>query len=381
MHRVAEFGIAAHWKYKGGQAVGAVEAQRFAWLRQLLEWQQNVSDPQEFLGSVKETCSATRSSSSPPRADVLNFPEGASVIDFAYRIHSEVGHHCTGARVNGRLVPLRYRLRNGDTVEIVTTTNQTPSKDWLNHVQTSRTKARIRPAALPTAQPFTGGGARDPGARPGAPSARLQAPAEGGQAHRGGARAVAKGRGDADRRRRLRQDHHAQVLGKLLPAEELARRAEREEGTLRKLFRRMVGQGAGVQVSGVETCWCASASAATRCPAKRILGFITRGRGVTCTPSTARACWRAIRSAASKWCGRAAPTEPVPVNLEVVCVDEPGMLAAITKSISAPASTSPGAGAEHARQAGAEQLRDHGRNGRSVEQGDPRRCRGKAFAA
>ena len=79
-----------------------------------------------------------------PKGDVLNFPEGSSVIDFAYRIHSEVGHHCAGARVNGRLVPLRYRLRNGDTVEIVTTASQTPSKDWLNTVKTSRAKARIR---------------------------------------------------------------------------------------------------------------------------------------------------------------------------------------------------------------------------------------------
>ena len=145
MHRVAEFGIAAHWKYKeGGQSAGAVEAQRFAWLRQLLEWQQNVSDPQEFLGSVKEDLFSDEVFVFTPKGDVLNFPEGASVIDFAYRIHSEVGHHCAGARVNGRLVPLRYRLRNGDTVEIVTTASQTPSKDWLNNVKTSRAKARIR---------------------------------------------------------------------------------------------------------------------------------------------------------------------------------------------------------------------------------------------
>ena len=87
-----------------------------------------------------------------PKGDVLNFPEGATVIDFAYRIHSEVGQHCAGARVNGRLVPLRYRLRNGDTVEIVTTASQTPSKDWLNHRQDQpRQGAHPRLAALPAA--------------------------------------------------------------------------------------------------------------------------------------------------------------------------------------------------------------------------------------
>jgi GTP pyrophosphokinase len=144
MHRVAEFGIAAHWKYKGDEGVGNTDAQRFAWLRQLLEWQQNLSDPHEFLGSIKEDLFSEEVFVFTPKGDVLNFPDGSTIIDFAYRIHSEVGHHCAGARVNGRLVPLRYRLHNGDTVEIITTTSQTPSKDWLNYVKTSRTKARIR---------------------------------------------------------------------------------------------------------------------------------------------------------------------------------------------------------------------------------------------
>ena len=142
MHRVAEFGIAAHWKYKDGANVESAETNRFAWLRQLLEWQQNLSDPQEFLGLVKEDLFSEEVFVFTPKGDVLNFPEGSSVVDFAYRIHSEVGHHCAGARVNGRLVPLRYRLRNGDTVEIVTTTSQTPSKDWLGWVKTSRATAR-----------------------------------------------------------------------------------------------------------------------------------------------------------------------------------------------------------------------------------------------
>ena len=334
MHRVAEFGIAAHWKYKGGETVGAAEAQRFAWLRQLLEWQQNVSDPQEFLGSVKEDLFSDEVFVFTPKGDVLNFPEGASVIDFAYRIHSEVGHHCTGARVNGRLVPLRYRLRNGDTVEIVTTANQTPSKDWLNYVQTSRTKARIR-AWLRNQQ-------------------RSRSLAVGREIlerdlarhHLDFKRVQKEGKlGEAAHALSVKDEEAliagvgygkittAQVLAKLLPAEELARRAGREEGTLRKLYRRMVGQGAGVQVSGVEDVLVRFGKCCDPLPGERILGFITRGRGVTVHTID---CPRVLESDPQRrvevvWESGANGVRAV--NLEVVCVDEPGMLAAITKSI------------------------------------------------
>jgi GTP pyrophosphokinase len=130
MHRVAEYGIAAHWRYKRpgaepGEEPGA--EQRYAWLRQLLEWQQNLSDPQEFLRSVKGDLFSKEVFVFTPNGDLLTFPVGATVIDFAYRIHSDIGHHCTGARVNERLVPLRYALRSGDIVEIITTQGQAPS--------------------------------------------------------------------------------------------------------------------------------------------------------------------------------------------------------------------------------------------------------------
>src|SRR5574341_341205 len=145
MHRVAEEGIAAHWRYKKeGKDFQFNDIQKFAWLRQLLEWQQNVEDPQEFLHSIKEDLFADEVYVFTPKGDLLGFPDGATVIDFAYRIHSEVGHHCAGARVNGRLVPLRYRPRNGDTVEIITTASQTPSKDWLKFVHSPRAKQKIR---------------------------------------------------------------------------------------------------------------------------------------------------------------------------------------------------------------------------------------------
>src|SRR6185295_953310 len=140
MHRVAEYGVAAHWRYKAPGTADPDDGQRFAWLRQMLEWQQHMQDPQEFLRTVKEDLSADEVFAFTPKGDILNFPAGSTVIDFAYRIHSEVGHHCAGARVNGRIVPLRYALRSGDSVEIITTPTQTPSKDWLKFVKTSRAK-------------------------------------------------------------------------------------------------------------------------------------------------------------------------------------------------------------------------------------------------
>src|SRR5262245_19562385 len=144
MHRVAEYGVAAHWKYKQPGTVGTDDGQRFGWLRQMLEWQQHLQDPQEFLRSVKEDLFTEEVFVFTPKGDLLNFPVGATIIDFAYRIHSEVGQHCAGARVNGRIVPLRYQLQSGDTVEIITTPSQQPSKDWLKLAKTSRARARIR---------------------------------------------------------------------------------------------------------------------------------------------------------------------------------------------------------------------------------------------
>src|SRR5579875_2189724 len=143
MHEVAEHGIAAHWSYKEGGAE-LRDTQRFAWLRRLIEWQQNLKDPQEFLSTVKDDLFPEEVFVFTPKGDLLDFPQGATVIDFAYRIHSQVGHHLAGARVNGRMVPLRYQLKSGDTVEVITSERQTPGKDWANFVVTARAKSRIR---------------------------------------------------------------------------------------------------------------------------------------------------------------------------------------------------------------------------------------------
>ncbi|MBX3246765.1 MAG: bifunctional (p)ppGpp synthetase/guanosine-3',5'-bis(diphosphate) 3'-pyrophosphohydrolase [Myxococcales bacterium] len=145
MHRTAELGIAAHWKYKERSAgLERRDAERFAWLRQLMEWQKELEDPTEFLESVKVDLFPEDVYVFTPKGDVKTFPRDATPIDFAYSIHSEVGSHCTGARVNGVMVPLRHKLRNGDVVEILTSKNQQPSKDWLDFVVTGRARSRIR---------------------------------------------------------------------------------------------------------------------------------------------------------------------------------------------------------------------------------------------
>ncbi|HVV49657.1 MAG TPA: bifunctional (p)ppGpp synthetase/guanosine-3',5'-bis(diphosphate) 3'-pyrophosphohydrolase, partial [Polyangia bacterium] len=144
MHRIAEQGIAAHWKYKEQKTPGADDGKAFAWLRQLMEWQRDLKDPTEFIETVKIDLFQDEVFVFTPKGDVKALPKGSTPIDLAYAIHSQVGEHCSGARVNGLIVPLRYALRNGDTVEILASANQKPSKDWLKFVVTSRARTKIR---------------------------------------------------------------------------------------------------------------------------------------------------------------------------------------------------------------------------------------------
>jgi len=144
MHRIAEEGIAAHWKYKEGRKGPAADDQRIVWLRHLVEWQRDVQDPTEFMSTLKVDLYPEEVYTFTPKGKVLVLPRDATPIDFAYAIHSDVGHTCTGAKVNGRIVPLRSTLRNGDIVEIMTQSGHEPSKDWLAFVKTSRARNKIK---------------------------------------------------------------------------------------------------------------------------------------------------------------------------------------------------------------------------------------------
>ncbi len=335
MHRIAEEGIAAHWKYKGHGRVTPEDAQRFTWLRHLLEWQQSADDPQEFMHSVRDDLFSEEVFVFTPKGEVLTFPEGSTVVDFAYRIHSEVGHHCSGARVNGRLVPLRYQMRNEDTVEIITTANQTPGKDWLNFVKTSRAKQRIRNwiryqqrnRSLAVGREILD---RDLG-RYGLSLVALRkqnkmAPLLSDLSQKDEETLLASvGYGKITAH---------QVLSKLLPAEQLQK--PREDGALRRLLRTMSRQSqAGVVVGGVDDVLVRFGKCCEPLPGERILGFITRGRGVTVH---AVDCPRVLDSDPQRrvevvWeKGNAAPRA---VSVDVlVGIDEPGLLAAMSKAIS-----------------------------------------------
>src|SRR5881628_905007 len=336
MHRVAEYGVAAHWRYKQPGSAEGGDGQRFAWLRQMLEWQQQLQDPQEFLRSVKEDLFTEEVFVFTPKGDLLNFPVGATVIDFAFRIHSEVGHHCAGARVHGKIVPLRYQLQSGDTVEIVTTANQQPSKDWLKLVKTPRANGRIR--AWVKAQQSSRSVAvgreileRDL-ARHQLDLAKLRG--------EGTLRRVAEELGQKDEDTLLAAVGYGkvtaqQVLGKLLSPEELERRREKGEGRLQRLLRMVSRQTkSGVQVSGVEDMLVRFGKCCSPLPGERITGFITRGRGVTVHTLD---CPKVLESDPQRridvqW--EDGKGTPRPVRVEVTCVDQPGLLAAMSKAIS-----------------------------------------------
>jgi guanosine-3',5'-bis(diphosphate) 3'-pyrophosphohydrolase len=282
MDKVAEDGIAAHWKYKEGTTANKTEEKQFMWLRQLLEWQQNLKDPAEFLETVRMDLFPDEVYVFTPRGDVKAFPRGATPVDFAYSIHSEVGEKCIGAKINRRMVPLRYQLRNGHTVEIITSPKQHPSKDWLEFVKTPRAKTKIKQWI------------------------RNQERSE----------SLALGKNLLEKaleRERLKlpnimkneqilsiakefsfhsvEDLIAQIgFGKISPRQVLGRlkpklgiKDERPPGLVGKMvgrFKRRKGYN-GIKVKGVSDMLIRFANCCHPLPGEPVIGFITRGRGVT----------------------------------------------------------------------------------------------------
>ena len=335
MHRVAEEGIASHWRYKKGQDLQVTDMQRFAWLRQLLEWQQNLSDPQEFLHSIKEDLFPDEVYVFTPNGDVQSFPKGATVVDFAYRIHSDIGQHCSGARVNGRLVPFKYILRSGDTAEIITTQEQTPSRDWLKVVKTPRAKSRIR-AWMASQQ-------RERSVALGREILegdfnRHELDYQDLQA-RGTIDALGKELGVKNEEGLLASVGYGkvmsgQVLARLLPAEKLQGDKKQLEGGLERLFRLVGSRDRGVRVKGIEDVLVRFARCCHPLPGEEIAGIITRGRGVTVHVANCPTGLEADpeRRVEVNWSEDA--QTPRGVKIEVSCADEPGLLAAISSAIS-----------------------------------------------
>ena len=329
MHRVAEMGIAAHWRYKEGDRTDSSE-QDFAWLRQLIEWQQQLSDPNEFLETVRVDLFSDEVYVFTPRGDVKALPAGATPIDLAYAVHTEVGSHCAGAKVNGVLVPLRHRLDNGDTVEIITSPHQHPRREWLDLVVSGRARSRIRSAVKARDVEHSRKLGRD----------ILQR--ELGKHGLGYEKLRKTGRLDA----LARELRHAELDG-LLQAIAYGRRDAREvarrlagvdgEAPAPSLIERVlkIGTRPGVvRVGGNENVVVRFAKCCGPVPGDAVEGFITRGRGVTVHT---RDCSKIFHLDPE----RRVPVEWGPesgdlhrVKVRVVSEDRTGLLAAISDRIS-----------------------------------------------
>jgi GTP pyrophosphokinase len=337
MHRVAEEGIAAHWKYKKeGKDFQFNDIQRFAWLRQLLEWQQNLQDPQEFLHTIKEDLFADEVYVFTPKGDLLNFPKGATVIDFAYRIHSEVGHHCSGARINGQLVPMRYMLRSGDTVEIITMHQQTPARDWLKLAKTPRAKSHIRNWLKRQQRERSVALGRE----------ILESDLNRYKIDYAALRR--EGKIEATAKELAMKDEEAllagigygklmprQVLVKLVPADQLDGANKPSEGTLERLFRIVSRQkrDLGVRVKGVGDVLVRFARCCHPLPGEEIVGFITRGRGVTVHTASCSAVLESDPQRRVEVSWQDGSQTPRAIKIDVSCIDRPGLLAAISAAI------------------------------------------------
>jgi GTP pyrophosphokinase len=345
MHEIAEEGVAAHWAYKEkgrdgkGQEPSQKEAQQYGWLRQLVEFQRELADPREFLETVKVDLFADEVFVFTPKGDVKSLPRGATPVDFAYAVHSEVGAHTVGAKVNGKLVPLRYTMRNGDTVEILTSPHSHPSKDWLTFVKTSRAQARIRQYLRQAEHQRSVEIGKEIAERElrrfGVSLAKLQ---KGGEIDKAANVLGYRFGDDLLGAIGYGKVTHLQLLQQVLPPEKLAASqpaptapTSRITELFRNLGRRPAG---GVRIHGIEDVLVRYGKCCNPLPGDPIVGFITRGRGVTVHVNS---CEKALgidpdRRVDVAWDVKGDFRRPV--SLRVVTIDRPGLLAKISQTFS-----------------------------------------------
>ncbi len=338
MHRVAEEGIAAHWKYKEGKRGAADDDQRIAWLRQLVEWQRDMRDPGEFMSTLKVDLYPEEVYTFTPKGRVIVLPRDATPIDFAYSIHSDVGNMCTGAKVNGRIVQLKYPLRNGDVVEILTTPGHLPSKDWLAVVKTTRAKQKIkhvinnveRAKAIEIGQKYLEKEARRFSVSLGKiTQAQIDAVAGEYGCSKMEDLHAALGYGKYSAR---------QVLQKLAPdvvqpesPEPTPEVAPRPTGPAP----REGGQDLVIKVKGIDDLLVYRAKCCNPIRGEAIVGYVTRGKGVAvhsvnCT-NVQNLMYDVERKIEVEWAR--AETETFPVKIVVHSEDRPGMLNQVTTAL------------------------------------------------
>lgn len=336
MHKVAEEGIAAHWKYKEGKILNEADDKRFTWLRQLLEWQRDLKDDREFIETVKVDLFPNEVYVFTPKGEVKQFPAGATPVDFAYSIHSDVGNHCAGAKVNGKLVPLRYILKSGDIVEILTSPNQKPSKDWLKFVRTSRAKAKIRQwfkteereKSIALGKEILEKELRKY-------NLQLAKFIKSGDLSKVAGEfsfqtvddliaAIGYGKITAN-----------QVIGKIVPQEKINEKEQREEGHIKRLFKKITRSPRdAILIKGIDNLMVRYAGCCNPVPGDKVIGFITRGRGVTIHSAD---CQRALdndpnRRVDVEW--DLSKEYIYPVKIRIHSEDKKGLLAEISNSFS-----------------------------------------------
>lgn len=330
MHKVAEEGIASHWRYKEKGHIDPKADQVFGWLRQLVEWQQDLTDDRQFLDSVKMDLFPDVVYVFTPKGAVKELAKGSTPIDFAYSIHTDIGNRCAGAKVNGKMVPLRYNLQTGDTVEILTSPHQVPSKDWLKIVRTARAKAKIkhwikteeRKRSLDIGKGLLSRALQRHNL---SPTEVFKSEQMAGLLSEFGTASIddllaAVGYG------RISTE---QVINRIQPAEGL------KEGLAEKLIKKIGIRERGVKVKGIGDLLVHLSKCCNPVPGDRIIGFITRGRGLSIhtldCPNIDELDYDKDRLVEVNWETQGAMTHPVKVA--VLTVDRPGLLAAISTSI------------------------------------------------
>jgi guanosine-3',5'-bis(diphosphate) 3'-pyrophosphohydrolase len=340
MHRIAEEGVAAHWKYKDGKPVSGADDQRITWMRQLIEWSQELEEPGEFLSTLKVDLAAAEVYAFTPKGRVLELPRGATPVDFAYSVHTEIGHQCVGAKVNGQMVSLRHEIVSGDVVEILTQKGHKPSRDWISFVKSSHAKSKIRhfintqerEEATEMGRRLLENESRNfPKGLKKIPNEDLQKLASDYGLSRTDDLYAAVGFGKYSARQVL-----ARYFGE--PSKETEKSPEDAgKPTLVKTVKRMLGMGAApLIVKGQDDLLVFRAKCCNPIPGDDIVGYVTRGRGVAvharACPNVQNLLYQAERRIAVEW--GTGGTATFPVELVIRAKDRAGLLAEITAVIS-----------------------------------------------
>jgi GTP diphosphokinase / guanosine-3',5'-bis(diphosphate) 3'-diphosphatase len=337
MHRIAEQGVAAHWKYKGGpEAASSADDQRIVWMRHLIEWVQEMQEPSEFLSTLRVDLYPEEVYTFTPKGRVVVLPRGATPVDFAYAVHTEVGHQCSGAKVNGEMVPLRHALTNGDVVEVVTQKGHTPSRDWLSFIHTSRARSKIRQwINLHERQEATDVGRRlleKEARQAGASLKKISVEELQRVATEYGCSRVEDLYADLGYGKWSARQVIAKATGQPLPAN-----LEEKPPKPASNIRRMLGlDDAAIIVRGHDDLMVYRSKCCNPIPGDDIIGYVTRGRGIAVhsknCPNVENLLYEADRRIPVEWAG--STHAEFPVRLRIITEDRPGMLASITSIIS-----------------------------------------------